>query len=94
VKYRQGQAKPISLDKVRCPICNGKINKFYPVQHYSWNHDLVLLAECWTDSKDFKEHPSHLFLIEIEDILPKVSIYKTTKVQKLKESVGDKKCVM
>ena len=53
----------VSLDNVRCPICNGVINeKWFNFR----NKNIVeFVAECWS-GKINKDTPKHIFYFQIE----------------------------
>lgn len=69
-----------SLDDVRCPICEGVINRKW-FSHLFGNY-AIFIAECWSGSLQ-KDQPRHLFWLQIE--LPK----KGVQVHQGKEILGE-----
>lgn len=54
--------KHVSIEDVKCPICNGGINeKWFNFE----NQNVVeFIAECWT--KENPDSPRHIFSFQIE----------------------------
>lgn len=53
----------MKLEDVRCPKCNGEINRKW-FSHLS-GEDAIFIAECWCGDLDKKSEP-HIFTVNIK----------------------------
>jgi hypothetical protein len=58
----------ISMDDLKCPVCNNPVNWIKNVGNYHYRNEIVLLAECWSGDIKEMDVPKHLFIIKLNKL--------------------------
>ena len=59
------ELKLASLENIRCPQCNGLINRVWFHTYDALSSDAIFIAECWSGGEELGKSQYHLFKIRV-----------------------------
>ena len=57
--------KLASLENIRCPQCNGVVNRVWFVTFNFMMKRAFFIAECWSGGEELGKSEGHLFLVRV-----------------------------